>query len=217
MRKYFSYIFMLAATIAATSNAQAQFVKKYQWDFLTLGFLQAASKPIPTVDGTTHDIGNGELAMINTALWYNIDRKISVGITGGFLSNFTMFDRSEGILIEPKDVRYNGFSTGISGKYIFFDKRWFKAFGHGGVGYTFGHTLVPTYIKVYNPADNSFYYLYTNRQVKYYNSMGVNFGVGATTFFSKGFGMNFILGYQNNGYYKGPYFNLGFFAAFKND
>ena len=216
MNRFFSFFWVTIITIVTPTQSHAQFLKKFQWDFLTLGFSQAASKPIPTVDGTIHDIGNGELAMINTALWYNIDRKISVGVNAGILSNFTMFDRSEGIIIEPNDVRYNGFSMGISGKYIFFDKKWIKAFGQGGLNYTIGQALVPTYIKVYNPSDNSFYYHYHNRREAYYNSIGANLGVGASTFFSKGFGMNFILGYQNNNYYKGSYFNLGFFVAFIN-
>jgi hypothetical protein len=217
MNRYLTFVLLATILLVAHTSSHAQFLKKYQWDFLTLGVSQAASKTIPTPDGTPEDIGNGKMVMANTTLWYNINRNISVGVNGGILSNFPMFETTHEGIGGTKDIRYNGFSSGLSGKYIFFDKKRIKTFGFGGVTYTIGEAMVPTYIKVYKPADNSFYYIYHNREQKFYNSMGANLGVGATTFFSKGFGMNFILGYQNNGYYKGPYFNLGFFRAFKND
>lgn len=209
--------FLLAMLLAVTPNPlHAQFLKKYQWDFLTLGVSQAASKSIPTPDGINEDIGSGNLVVASTTFWYNINRNISVGINGGVLSNFPMFETTHHGVGGTKDIRYTGFSSGLSGKYIFFDKKRIKAFGYGGLTYTIGEALVPTYIKVYDPADNSFYYLYHNREQKYYNTTGANLGIGATTFFSKGFGMNFMVGYQNNGYYKGPYFGFGFFGAFIN-
>lgn len=190
------------------SFSNAQFVKKIQWDF-SGGALQAASKAIPIVEGTTHEVGNGTVLTASTAIWYNVNRKISAGITGGVMTNL-LFAGSNW----SPEISYTGISGGLSGKYNFFDKKRLKAFGYANVNYNVHIVGISPYYKVYS--NNSYTISFNGRREQLFSSLGADFGVGLSTFFSKGFGMNFTLGYQNNNFYKGPAANLGFFVAFIN-
>jgi hypothetical protein len=220
IKQLLTYLFLLV--ILAPVNLKAQFVKKIQWDFLTVGAQKAGSKTIPTPDGTPEEIGDGVVAMASTAIWYNVNRKVSIGITGEISSNFLFYsfyddERYFDTSVGSKQVRYTGYSAGVAAKYHFLDKKRLKAYGFTGINYFIHETWVPTYIYVYSPTDyNDFTIRYHSRRKALHNSLGGKVGVGLTAFFSKGFGMNFDAGYQNSGYYKGPTFNMGFFVAFIN-
>ncbi|HPQ35856.1 MAG TPA: hypothetical protein PK563_15285 [Tenuifilaceae bacterium] len=203
--------FLIKATLVLffiPSVSNAQFVKKFQWDF-SGGALKAASKVIPTVEGGTHEIGDGIVLMGSTNIWYNVNRKISAGINFGLMSNVLF----EGDDYSP-DVSYVGFSGGFSAKYNFFDKKSIKAYGFTNLNFNIHSASIASYYRVYS--DGSYTIKYYDRDEDFFGSLGGDFGVGLSTFFSKGFGMNFTLGYQNNCFYKGPAANLGFFIAFIN-
>lgn len=209
-------ILLAIVAFAFSVPSFGQFVKKYQWD-ISFVVSETASKPIPTPDGSLFDVGNGHIAGANTAFWYNLNRKVSIGINGGILSNFPSFDNVNDDDV-TKNIRYTGFSVGLSGKYNFFDKKRIKAFAMVSANQFFNELRTPTYFRIYDPGDTESYtYHYHGRKVSFQNSLGGSLGVGATAYLSKSFGLTISTGYQNNNYYKGPWGNLGFSFSFVNN
>jgi hypothetical protein len=133
------------------------------------------------------------------------------------MSNFPSFDTATNTTDGKKDVRYTGFNVGLSAKYHFFDKKRFKAFAYTTVDRYFNELRTPTYFRIYDPSNTDNYTIqYHTRKTTFENSLGTSFGVGFSTFLSKGFGFTLSGGYHNNNYYKGSIVKLGFFFAFIN-
>ncbi len=216
MNRFHLALFAAIILFSFPSNTKAQFVKKIQWD-ISLGFSQVGSKPVTTIDGTPEDLGSGNLGLANSSLWYNLNRKMSIGLNAGVMSNFPSYDTEPDATGGTRDVRYTGFNVGLSAKYHFFDKKRFKAFAYTTVDQYFNELRTPTYFRIYDPSNTDNYTIhYHSRKITFQNSLGASLGVGFSTFLSKGFGLTLTGGYHNNNYYKGSIVKVGVFFAFIN-
>lgn len=210
MNKPTRLILAFLLLVITFSSAKAQFIKAFQWE-LTLGGSQAASKLIATPDGENYEIGMVPLAQANTTFWYNLNRSISLGVNGSFLTKYFSFNEND-----KKDVKYSGLSLGPLLKYNFLEKKKLKLFVAAGLTASYHDTWVPTYYAVYTlPGLNEFVYEYRGRENVSKTTLGGDVKVGVNVHFTNSFGMLMQGGYQNNSYYKGPMANLGFFFAFK--